>query len=186
MAKSRPSGAGFVGFADPNVTKIEWYRGYTTKNPLQLDDKRLPHALHKKLASGEVSVKNVIDEYRASSNGRLLHAQNVPYDILFSRGGVKHDFLASNKSRTKLSILSNHDSMDNLLSKGTVLEKRVKTTNRYGKESLKKKNWERYWEVKGSTYIGDRLHAFSFSLVKLKGQDLVHVYDFSLRKRYKK
>ncbi len=183
MAKTRPSGANFIGFADPKVTKIEWFRGYTTRNPLRIDKAQLSHSLHKKAISGKMRVKDIIDTYKKSSKGRALSAHNVPFGIHLTRGGVKHDYFIKNMTKERLAILVNYDRMNYLLSQGTVLERRVKRTNRYGTESPKKDNWERFWSIKGSTYIKNKLYAFDFSIVKIKGQDIAHVYDFSMQKK---
>ena len=180
MAKSRPSDAGYKGFSDPSVTKIEWYRGYTTKNPLQLDNKRVSRTL----LDGKLSKvkEKIINQYEKSAKGRFLKAHNIP-PIVFNEKSLEHDFSKRNTSRQKLSILTDYDRMNHLLSKGTVLEKRVKTTSRSGKHKGNKEQWSRFWEVKGRTFIGNKDHIFTFSIMQIKGESISHVYDFKLREK---
>ena len=185
MAKSRPSGANFKGFADPNVTKIEWYRGYTTQRPLFLEDTKVSRKVHKMMANKQVTLKGIIDVYRESSNGEKLKARTIPV-IEFPRSGLRHDFFSGNMSRQKMAILTDHKKMDYLLNHGTVIEKRVKKENRYGQVSSHKEHWERIWEVKGRVMIGSKDHTFTFTIIKIEKEPNAKIYDFKLRKRKKR
>lgn len=181
MAKVKASGAkGRIGFKNPNVYRIEVYRGNTTRNPLQLKNVRTSS----KIMSDEPgkSRKNIMDAYRKSANGRALFAHGLP-PIMFTANSLKHDFSNSNMSRQKLSILTNHDRMNYLLRNSTVLEKSIKITSRSGNEKGFKKDWQHLWEVKGRVMIGNKDHSFTFTIAQNKGTGVAEVYDFKLRKR---
>ena len=181
MAKVKASGAkGRIGFKNPNVDRIEVYRGNTTKNPLRLTNMR---ASSKLLSKGSATNKvNIISAYNKSANNRTLFAHGLP-PIEFTEKSLRHDFSNKNMSRQKLSILTNHDRMNYLLRNSTVLEKRIKTTSRSGNEKEYKKNWQHLWDVKGRVMIGNNDHSFTFTIFQNKGSKTAEVYDLKLRKR---
>ena len=178
MAKSRPSGANFVGFADPNVTKIEWYRGFTTKNPLQLDDRHVSKTLLRGDKTGEITSR-IFSEYEKSANGKFLHAHGIQ-KITMTMDSVRHRFSKKKVSREALSIVSNYERLNHLLSHGTVLEYPVKHTSTAGNEKGYKKNWSRFWKVKGRVIIGAKDKRFSISVAQNKGEDFATVYDIKM------
>lgn len=181
MAKVKASGAkGRIGFGDPNIDRIEVFRGFTTKNPLQLKNVRQST----QITSGDSAQtkKNIIADFAKSARGRMLFAHGLP-PIEFTSESLRHDFSQKNLSRQKLSIMRDYERMNYLLRNSTVLEKRIKTTSRSGKEKGKKKNWQHFWEVKGSVKIGNKLHSFTFSISQDKGKNTAEIYDFKLRKR---
>ena len=181
MAKVKASGArGRFGFRDPNIDRIEVFRGYTTKNPLQLKDVRQSSKITSG-NSGETKEK-IIADFEKSARGRNLFAHGLP-PIEFTSESLRHDFSQKNMSRQKLSIMRDYERMNYLLRNSTVLEKRIKTTSRSGKEKGKKKNWQHFWEVKGVVKIGNKLHSFTFSISQDKGKNTAKIYDFKLRKR---
>lgn len=180
MAKTRTSGARFVGFADPNVTKIELYRGRTTKNPLHLNDRNVSKTLmHGKRAKTKEITEKIFDTYNKSAAGKFLHAHGIP-KIIMTLGSVKHRFSKSNISREALSFVSNHERLNYLLSHGTVLEYPVKRTSSSGNEKGYKKKWEHFWKVKGRVIVGAKDKRFSISVAQNKGENTAFIYDIMI------
>lgn len=180
MVKSRPSGSNYKGFSDPSVTKIEWYRGHTTRNPVHLKNERVSSSL----LSGDLSEskKMIVAQYEKTAKGRFLYAHSIP-PIVFDKKSLGHHFSRSNISKQKLSILSDYGKMNQLLSKGTVLEERIRTTSSKGNVKGYKKEWIRLWKVKGRTFIGNKDHTFTFTISQSKNEKQARVYDFKLHRK---
>ncbi len=168
-------------FSDPNVDKIEVYRAHTTQHPLVMGNQRVPRSLANG-TPGEAR-KKIMEQFRKSASGNPpLRAHGITAPIIFNEKSLKHDFSRNLMSRQRLSILTNYERMDQLLRGGTVLERRINTANRSGKEVPAKKNWERFWEVKGSVMIGNKRHRFTFSIYQEKWKRNANIYDFTLKR----
>ena len=163
----------------PGVDKVEVYRAYTTLSPLQLEAAKVSKELHKLSVNGELKLPHILSAFRQSAEGRLLHAANIPA-IAFSRSGVRHDFFDGKMSSVKLAIITDYKRMNYLTSHGTVLETRINTNTRYGTPSKKKENWIHFWEIRGRTFIGKKLHGFFFAISQDKSDKVARVYDFKI------
>lgn len=167
----------------PGVDKVEVYRAYTTRNPLNLDNVRVPRT---KLTSGEKAAevkRKILTAYLDSIGNRPpLRAHGLP-EIQFIKKSLDHDFSRRRLSRQALSILTNHERMNYLLSHGTVLERRIKFTSRNGKENAFKKTWAHFWEVRGRVLIGNKDHTYTFSVYQVKGEQTAKIYDFKLKRK---
>ena len=167
----------------PGVDKVEVYRAHTTRNPLQLENVRVPQT---KLTSGEKAseVKSkILAAYLDSIGDRPpLRAHGMP-EIAFVKKSLDHDFSRRRLSRQALSILTSHERMNYLLSRGTVLERRIKFTSRSGQENAFKKTWAHFWEVRGRVFIGNKDHTYTFSVYQVKGEQTAKIYDFKLKRK---
>ena len=163
----------------PGVDKVEVYRAFTTLSPLQMGNAKVSKALHKLSSNGKLTLPPILNAFRDSAEGRLLHAVNIPA-IAFSRSGIRHDFFDGKMSSVKLAIITNYERMNYLTSHSTVLETRIDTKTRYGIPSKKKENWIHFWEIRGRTFIGNKLHGFLFSIYQDKSEKIARVYDFKI------
>ena len=166
----------------PGVDKVEVYRAHTTRNPLHLDNVRVPQTKLTSGKDGEVK-ENIFAAYLNSVGSRPpLRAHGLP-EILFNKKSLDHDFSSRRLSRQSLSILTSHERMNYLLSHGTVLERRIKFTSRSGKQKGYKKNWAHFWEVRGRVFIGNKDHTYTFFVYQVKGEPTAKIYDFKLKRK---
>lgn len=165
----------------PGVDKVEVYRAHTTRNPLHMENVRVS----RKVLNGDTATvkKQIFAAYQKSIGTRPpLRAHGLP-EIVFDGKSLKHDFSRGKISRQKLSILTNHERMNYLLSHGTVLERRIRITSRSGKIKASKQNWTHFWEVRGRVFIGNKDHTYTFSVYQKRGEATAAIYDFKLKRK---
>ena len=166
----------------PGVDKVEVYRAYTTRNPLNLDNVRVPQTKLISGRNGEIKEKIFAMYLNSIGDRPPLRAHGLP-EIQFNKKSLDHDFSHRRLSRQALSILTSHERMNHLLSRGTVLERRIRTTSRSGKQKGYKKNWAHFWEVRGRVLIGNKDHTYTFSVYQVKGEHTAKIYDFKLKRK---
>lgn len=169
---------------DPNVDKVEVYRAYTTHSPIEMPNRRISRGM----VSGDngTDKKAILSAFRKSAEGNPpLRAHGIPVPIILKDESISHDIKQNQMSKQKLAIITDYERLDQLLWGGTVIEERIHLTNRFGKLSKKKKNWERLWAVRGSVNIGKKLHSFDIRVVQIKNEQKAYIYSFDLRRRKK-
>jgi len=166
----------------PGVDKVEVYRAHTTRNPLHMENVRASRTLLD-VENTAAARDKIMAAYRKSVGDRPpLRAHGLP-EIVFDGKSLKHDFSRGLMSRQKLAILTNHERMNYLLSHGTVLERRIKTTSRSGKTKASKQTWSHFWEVRGRVFIGNKDHTYTFSVYQKQGEPTAAIYDFKLKRK---
>ena len=152
------------------------------RNPLPLENVRASRTLLD-VANTAAARNKIMAAYRKSVGDRPpLRAHGLP-EIIFDGKSLKHDFSRGLVSRQKLSIITNHERMNHLLSRGTVLERRIRTTSRSGQQKGYKNNWAHFWEVRGRVLIGNKDHTYTFSVYQKQGETTAAIYDFKLKRK---